>query len=167
MTGREPKFDADRNLLAVGERRLVFHCHHYNLFLQRSIEDMFGEGGVEMQISAAKESARKLLTPILSGTREACLTQAAAFFAENGFGHADVSELGPMGGHVALATSHYALGFRAKWGAAKRPICLFPTGFWAGAVAVASRLAPERVVARETQCAATGADRCIIDVEVR
>lgn len=168
--GHDPVFDADRNLLSVGERRLVFHCHHYNVFLQRSIEDMFGPDAVEMQVSAAAESAREMLSPILAATGaslEARLAQAAAFFGENGFGHADVSGLGVGGGVVTLPTSHYAIGYRDKWSGTKRPVCHFATGFWAGALTAASGIAPERVASHEEQCAATGADACVIRVEVR
>ncbi len=167
--GHDPSFDADRNLLVLGERRLVFHCHHYNVFLQRSIEDMF-EDAVAMQVSAAKESARHILAGIWTAEDaplEARLRDAAAVFGENGFGRADASGLTIDGGDVVLATSHYAVGWQAKWGTRKQGVCHFATGYWAGALAAAAGISPERVQAHETQCAVSGADACRIHVEVR
>lgn len=165
----EPSFDAARNILLLGERRVVFHCHHYNIFLQRSIEDMFGEGAVEMQVAAAAEAARELLSRAvrLDGAFEARLAEAASILGENGFGKADVSQLGASGGVVVLPVSHYAIGWRARLGRSARPVCHFATGYWAGALVVAAGLTPERVVAVEEQCAAAGADVCRIRVEVR
>jgi hypothetical protein len=166
----DPSFDAERNLLLLGERRVVFHCHHYNVFLQRSIEDMFGEGAVEMQVTAAAESAREMLSRVFTGAAsslDARLSVAASIFGENGFGKADIAELGANGGVVLLPTSHYAVGWRAKWGRASRPVCHFAAGFWAGALVAAEGLAPERVVAVEERCMASGAPECRIRVEVR
>jgi hypothetical protein len=85
-----------------------------------------------------------------------------------GFGRADITNLGPDGGVVRLRTSHYAIGWRAKFGAPAQPVCHFATGFWAGALAAAAGVAPERIVAREHRCAAAhGQDQgCEITVEV-
>lgn len=166
----ELRFDAERNVILFGERRLVFHCHHYNVFLQRSIEDMIGADGVAIQVAAAAESAREMLSRLLADagpTVEARLGVAQTIFGENGFGHADVQALRADGGSVVLATSHYATGWRAKWGSSPQPVCHFATGFWAGALAAAAGLAPERVVAVEEACAAVDAEACRICVEVR
>ncbi len=168
--GHDPSFDADRNLLLLGERRVVFHCHHYNVFLQRSIEDMLGEGAVEMQIAAAAESAREMLSRVFSASAVAPadrLATASAIFGENGFGSADVSALGTDGGVVTLATSHYATGWRAKWGRSTKPVCHFAAGFFAGALTAATGFAPERVFAVEDRCAAMDGDVCRVRVEVR
>ncbi len=167
----DPQFDADKNLLVLGGRRIVFHCHHYNVFLQRSIEDMYGEGADLMQIRAAAEAARAMLEPLLASAGDSWserMAVAARVYETNGFGKADLSGLDPHeGGTIKLVTSHYALGWRAKWGASKAPVCHFATGFWRGAVAAAAGLAPERVAAREVSCAAVNDGNCEIQVEVR
>lgn len=165
----ELAFDPDRNVLTLGGERVVFHCHHYNVFLQRSLEEMFGEGAIEMQVDAAAESARRMLAPLclnVSGF-DARLELASGVFSSNGFGTADLSQLGEHGGRITLPTSHYAVGWASKFGTAKSPVSHFATGFWRGAVVVAAGHAPERVVARQTKCRAMGADVCEIEVEVR
>lgn len=162
-------FDADRNLLTLGGERVVFHCHHYNVFLQRSLEEMFGSGAIEMQVDAAAESARRMLEPLFADVSgfQARLELASQVFSSNGFGAADLSQLGEHGGRVTLQTSHYAVGWTAKFGPATSPVSHFATGFWRGALVAAAGHAPERVVARQVKCRAMGDDVCEIEVEVR
>lgn len=168
------RFDEARNILLLGESRVVFHCHHYNVFLQRSVEDALGADAVEVQVSAAAESARRMLESLFredggKPTQER-LARASALFGSLGFGLAELAELGPLGGSVRLPHSHYALGWREKFGAPQGPVCHFAAGYWAGALAAAAGLAPERVRAKETRCAALTGDAaggCELSLEVR
>ncbi|UQA60679.1 hypothetical protein [Polyangium aurulentum] len=167
----EAEFDADRNITLLGGNRIVFHCHHYNLFLQRTIDDALGADAAEVQRAAAAESARRLLEPLLGASGKepvrARLDRAAALFGKLGFGLADVSALDAEGGRVRLVTSHYALGWREKFGPAADPVCHFAAGFWASALGVSAGLAPERLLVREASCAAvTEQGACEIQVEV-
>ncbi|MEM7152752.1 MAG: V4R domain-containing protein [Myxococcota bacterium] len=168
----DPTFDPQRNIMTLGNQRLVFHCHHYNTVLQRSIEEMLGEGAVALQIDAAAESTRRLLEGVFEAAKqgqsfEERVARAAYVFSSNGFGRADCSELGPNGGTITLPTSHYAIGWRAKFGPAKAPVCHFAAGFWRGAVVAAASLTPERVQCEEIQCHAVDDGPCVLKVEVR
>lgn len=165
-----PHFSADKNLIEIAGRRLVFHCHHYNLFLQRTIEDALPEEGPRIQTLAAAEAVRAILGELFAASSDGIgerLAGAAGLFSSLGFGHADVSELGHMGGRVQLATSHYAIGWRAKFGESHHPVCHFAVGYWLGALTASRGLAPERLHGSEVQCAAAGASSCIIEIEVR
>jgi predicted hydrocarbon binding protein len=164
------EFDGALSTRHVGASRLVFHCHHYNLFLQRTVEDALGEeASRSLQRAAAAESARGMLASVFAkeSTLAGRLARAKDVFGELGFGLADESALSANGGRVVLVTSHYAVGWRAKFGEVARPACHFAAGYWAGALAAAAGLAPERVVGNETACAAMGAESCLIDIEVR
>ena len=86
--------------------------------------------------------------------------------AEHGFGALELSRLSERGGTATMLRSHYAMGWRSRWGVRTTPACYFPTGYLAGAVAIASKLAPERVTAVETECHAAGAAHCSFLVEV-
>jgi hypothetical protein len=172
MSNGGSQFDPARNLIELGGRRIVFHCHHYNLFLQRTIEDALGpQAAAELQIAAGCESARELLTRVLAVAGALSmpdkLTRAGELFAAHGFGLADLRALHASGGRVTLPTSHYALGWRAKWGTSRHPVCYFALGYWQGALAAAAGIAPERLVGHEVQCAATGAAACELSIEVR
>lgn len=164
------RFDAERNIIVRGGRRLVFHCHHYNVYLQRTIEDGLGERAAWLLSAAASESARAAFEELEreqpAGSPRALIERAGEIFATQGFGRADVSGLGPHGGRIELVPSHYALGWVAKWGRRETPCCHFAVGFFAAAVAVAGGHASERIRAYEVRCAAAGAESCSLVVEV-
>ena len=165
-----PSFDMDRGIVDLGGRRIVAHCNHYNVFLQRTIEDGLKERAPRLLIAAGVEAARNMLggleqrAPSASATD--CIERAARIFAEHGFGALDISRLSERGGTATMLRSHYAMGWRSRWGVRTTPACYFPTGYLAGAVAIASKLAPERVTAVETECHAAGAAHCSFLVEV-
>lgn len=153
----EPVFDSEAGTIELGDARLVFHCHHYNVSLQRSIEDALGERGVSIQRRAACEAARRMLEPVFakfpSEPLAARLARAATLFGTLGFGRADVSGVDAMGGVVSISPSHYAVGWIAKYGPSSRPIDHFATGFFRGALCAAAGHAPERVEADQRTCA--------------
>jgi predicted hydrocarbon binding protein len=169
----QARFDAEQNITTLGHARVVFHCHHYNVFLQRTVDEALGDDGIAVQRAAAAESARHMLQDLFandgSATPRARLERAAALFGSLGFGQAEVSALTPYGGTVVLRTSHYAIGWRSRFGASAKPVCHFAAGFWAGALAAAVGLAPERVAAHERCCAARDEQDqgCEIVIEVR
>lgn len=171
MSAHEPRFDAERNVITLGGARLVFHCHHYNMIFQRSIEDGLGERAPARLFAASMESARRLLEgterEAPSAGPEALLARASELFASLGFGRADVSRLTARGGTVALGPSHYAVGWSEKFGPRATPVCFFACGYFAAAVALAGGHAPERVTGREVSCSACdGGAACSVVVEV-
>jgi hypothetical protein len=166
----EARFDAEKNITTLAGRRIVFHCHHYNVFLQRTIDEALGKEGALVQRRASMESARAILDDLFAkdggASAKERLDRAATIFGSLGFGLADVSRLSASGGSVILTTSHYAIGWRAKLGPADAPVCYFATGFWAGAMASALGIASERVLGREQRCAAVSDEGCELEIEV-
>lgn len=166
-------FDIDANVATLGGRSLVFHCHHYNATLQKTIEETLGDDANELLTVAAQEVVRKQLDE-LRGDRSAGGMDAAdvvrlgqELFKMAGFGVLDASQLGGYGGTVVCPSSHYALGWLAKFGERDTPACEFVTGFVGAVVCTAWGHAPERVKVVESRCAAMGHERCQFDVEVR
>ncbi|MRG98015.1 4-vinyl reductase [Polyangium spumosum] len=165
-----PKADLERGVSTLGGRRLVFHCHHYNVFLQRTIEDALQERAPGLLVAAGMEAARAMLQGLeaeaASASPAEALRRAADTFAAQGFGRLDVGLLGAGGGEVTVAPSHYAVGWVSRWGKRPTPACFFVAGFLGGVVAAAYRLAPERITSRECTCVAAGDERCSFRVEV-
>lgn len=169
-----PKVDLAQGALTLGGRRLVFHCNHYNVFLQRTLEDGLGADARSLLIAAGCEAGRRMLEGMEaqspSPSPEALLSRAAESFALQGFGKLEISELTAMGGKAKLFSSHYALGWTSRWGNRKTPGCFFPAGYLSAMVIVAGRLAPERVTVREEACLSLGreqeATHCLFSVEV-
>ena len=161
-------FDIDTNVAVLGGTSLVFHCHHYNATLQRTIEETLGDDAFELLAVAAQECVRRQLDE-LRGDRDAAdvVRLGQELFKTAGFGVLDVSQLGAYGGQVVCPSSHYALGWLAKFGERDTPACEFVSGF-VGAIACAAwGHPPERVKIVESRCAAMGHEDCRFDVEVR
>jgi len=165
-----PAFDIERGIIELGGRRVVAHCNHYNVFLQRTIEDGLKDRAPRLLASAGMETARSMLEGLEkqapSASPRECLERAARIFAEHGFGVFDLGQMHYRGGTATILRSHYAIGWRSRWGVRSTPGCYFPAGYLAGAVAVAAKLPPERVTATETACHAAGAEHCSFVVEV-
>ncbi len=166
--GAPIQFDAAANVATLGGHSMVFHCHHYNSTLQRTIEENMGAEAFQVLTVAAQEAARKQLKQLVapSASPREALSQAAALFAELGFGTLDFSGLGPRGGVVVSPSSHYGMSWLVKFGERKHAACEFPAGYVTAAVIVAFHVEPERVWARETSCVACGAPACRFEVEV-
>lgn len=162
--------DLARGTISFGGRRIVFHCNHYNTFLQRTIEDGLGERAGDLLLRSGMEASRLLLSGVEaespSETPLALLSRAAEIFSDQGFGKLDVSRLGVLGGEAIVRHSHYAVGWLGRWGKRKTPCCFYPAGYIGGAIAVAGKFAPERISVRETACLAAGAEQCTFVVEV-
>ena len=163
-------FDIERGVLELGTRRIVAHCNHYNVFLQRTLEEGLKDRAPRLLTAAATESARRFLeglerqTP--SNSAREGIERAVRVFAEHGLGSFDISNLTEWGGTVTMPRSHYAIGWRARWGVRATPGCYFAAGYLTGAIVVATKLAPERVTTTETACHAAGDDQCSFLVEV-
>jgi hypothetical protein len=167
-----PGFDAERGEIVLGGARLVFHCHHYNVILQRSLEDALGPRAVEIQRQAAAEVARLALRKLFSDEGltafDARMARAAAVFSDAGFGRAALQDVTPLGGRVELRPSHYAVGWIAKWGPTDRPVDHFAAGFFKGALAAAADLAPERVAVEAlSEAASREGATTVLSLEVR
>lgn len=169
---RTPTFDPDRGEIVLGGQRLVFHCHHYNVALQRSLEDALGPRAVEIQRLAAAETARLALASVFAEREirafDARMQCAASVFADAGFGRATIVAMTSMGGRVEVAPSHYALGWIAKWGTTADAVDHFAAGFFRGALCAASEIAPERVaVTVLAEAAAREGASTVLSLEVR
>lgn len=165
-----PTFDIERGIIDLGGRRVVAHCNHYNVFLQRTIEDGLKERAPRLLVAAGMEAARSMLQGLErqapSDSPRECIERAIRIFSDHGFGAFAIDGLTERGGTATMLRSHYAIGWRSRWGVRPNPGCYFPAGYLAGAVAIAAKLTPERVTATETACYASGAEQCSFVVEV-
>lgn len=154
--------EAQGSFLSAGEP-LVFHCHHYNVALQRTIEECLPEAAPEVLTDAATEVAQAQLAAILrenpgrTGFSER-LAVAAEVSRIQGFGTLRID--GDESGGTAVAPrAHYAHGWRVKHGRRDTPTCWFHAGYLAGAFAAAASRPAGSYQALETSCGAvTGGD---------
>ncbi len=118
---------ADGTIL-VGSKRVVFHCNHYNSFLQKVICDTFGAEGKIMQINASKKINKEMLLNLKAENPDKDFVELAEeTFKDLALGLLDLSQLGS--GVVKLQNSHYGLGVFYKFGKQKSGVCLKAAGY--------------------------------------
>ena len=165
-------WNKETNTRIVEGKSLVFHCHHYNCFLQKTIEGPEDVDGKSILTDAARGTAYEHFTTAFSNhadlaTPEQKLGFASEFFRIAGFGLVDFSNAGEEGGVVKCPTSHYARGWLSKWGARKTPCCYFNTGWIEGVMAASYRKGKDHYKAEETRCEAVDGKGCEYKVKVR
>jgi hypothetical protein len=151
--------DLDHRCQNVGGEPLVFHCHHYNTYLQRTIQDAESVDSTAVLIGAAAEVAYSQLTKAFAdeglADPEARKALAVEIYSWAGFGTFDLSAVGPEGGSVETPNSHYAMAWKVKWGKASDPVCHFASGWLAGATAAIYDTPNGSYVVTHEACAAT------------
>jgi len=164
LTRRLPAIDG------VGQQRatlagepLVFHCNHYNYWIQHTVRLDASLGMDPVIRDAAESCARGLLERGRSelGLRgpDAVLSLARDCFAELGFGMLDLSKASAEGGVVRTPVSHYGQTLASACsGHFERDQNLFDQGFAAAAVAVAFELEAGAFEVRNNRCMSRGAD---------
>lgn len=150
----------------------VFHCHHYNLFHDQSVDDVLGEErGMELRTAAARDAFRPLLRSVfdaagatLAVERVECATQV---FAAMGHGRPAL-KIAPDGtGDASGAFLHYGHAWREKYGGTVKrfdPCDSVSAGFASAVAEVALGLEEGSVHAKESACVAMQASRCHIDL---
>jgi V4R domain len=156
--------DAAHRRVLVGDEPMIFHCHHYNAFLQRSILDATYLDSAPVLRGAAAEVAHAQLSKLFQAGPVAGEAErkelASSLFRWAGFGTLDLGPLNAEGGSTSTASSHYAFAFKVKWEGSKTPVCPFAAGWLAGAVAAIYDQPLGSYAVSEDSCMACGAERC-------
>ena len=151
--------DAEHRRCLVGGEPMIFHCHHYNTFLQRSIQDATYLDSRPFLVGAAAEVAWGQLTNIF---REKSVTDRAAradlaseLYRWAGFGTFDLASVPEAGGVVRTDSSHYGMAWKAKFGRSASPVGFFASGWLAGAVAAIHGKPNGHYRVEQTKCSST------------
>lgn len=155
--------DVEHRRCLVGGEPAIFHCHHYNTFLQRSILDAEDIESRPVLIGAAAEVAYAQLREIFAGQELSEVSARAALASElyrwAGFGVLDLAGLSAEGGTISSEFSHYSLGWKTKFGESGAPVAFFDQGWLAGALAAIHDLPLGAYSVTQSACMATGAER--------
>ena len=170
MTATIPfELDHDHRRTLVGGEPMIFHCHHYNTFLQQSICDADYIESRPFLIGAAAEVAFSQMKSLFEREEIEDIAQrkelAAELYRWAGFGTVDLSNLGENGGRVSTPSSHYAMAWRSKFGYADNPVCFFTSGWLAGANAAIHDLPLGSFAVEHKQCnACSKGDDCVFEL---
>ncbi len=152
----------------------LFHCHHFNLFLDQTIDDALGtEHGPLVRQQAAHESAHVLLSAVTSAMGASTAVERVAIaqgvFAAMGHGKLQL-DVSPDGGSATGSFMHYGFSWREKYGKdikRRRPADGFATGYVTAAAEVASGLPIWSLQAREVACVSMRSDHCRFELGPR
>lgn len=157
----------DHDLMALAGVPAVYHCHHFNLFLDQTIDDALGpEAGTALRFAAAREAAGDLARALVasSGALTTAERIAAIQGAFSAMGHGRLQVAVDADGGAAIGEHlHYGFAWMEKYGKQVRrrhPADAFAAGVAAAINEVAFDLPRESVDALEQQCLALRHGRC-------
>ena len=162
----------DLDLMTNAGAPAVYHCHHFNLFLDQTVDDALGpQEGAKLRFLAAREASHAFLRALC--VRKGALTPveklsaAMEAFAAMGHGRLEITA-DANGGPADGEFLHYGYSWAQKYGQKVRrrhPADAFAAGYTAAAVEIAYGLERESVDATETQCVAMRAERCHFELK--
>jgi len=157
-------FYPERNAYISQKEPLVLHCHHYNIYLQTTLEDASGYLDV---YSILVDSSHEIVygqfkqyfqdNPGLSIEEKKAVVED--YFRFSGFGLINLSDANQEGGRVNSMSEHYGVGYKAKHG--QRPanesgVSFFSTGFLAGAIEAIYDMPLGSIISKQELCVAKG-----------
>lgn len=150
---------------------IAMHCHHYNINLQKTIEDSLGaEEGNALVYRAAEETSYSGFCAFLKQHRQLKTIQskvelAATSYQYCGLGVINFTGLKPEGGRVVSPHGHHVTGWLAKHGRRKTPGCYFTSGWISGVLSAIYDRQPGEYIVTELQCKMMRATECVFQVE--
>ncbi len=148
---------------------IAMHCHHYNINLQRTLEDTLGEEGVELLYQSAEEATFngfRVLLDQYSGIRtlKSKLEMASMIYQNCGLGIIHFQKIRPDRGCIVSPSSHHVTGWLAKHGTRKTPGCHFARGWIAGILEVVHDRPLGFYAVEETRCKMMRSRECVFEV---
>ena len=172
-----PQYNYDLNLAIAGNEPLIFHCHHYNCYLQGTIEDTKSIiDPYPILINSAEEvvfSYLKNLKTEYQLTNEDLLKTALEHFKHSGYGLINTPNLSSIEkGNFELPYSHYAIGWKSKFGNRKEDlpgVCFFASGYLQALLAIYFEKDMGSYSVSETDCHAkhNGNQSCHFEYKLR
>jgi len=164
-------FAPDQNILKLDDVMVSLHCHHYNCGLVKVLEEMEGVNARDIFIQAATEEFYINFKNYISNhlkrkTAIEKLEAASDLYRFMGFGRLNLSGLNKSGGIAFADSSYYVIGWLAKYGRRKTPVCHLTCGFINGILTAIYGQALGEYTVEEKRCMITGDDMCEFVVSV-
>lgn len=163
MKNLEITFDARHNRRLLEATEVVIHCHHYNCQLQSCIESSQFIDGPRLLKDSANDIFGKEFTHYLQqnalDTDEEKWELALKIYQIHGFGTFNYTQVADK--KITSQSSHFAEGWKAKFGASHQPRCSLACGFLE---IVYETITGEKVQINETKCMAMGDAECVFEI---
>ncbi|OJJ23775.1 hypothetical protein BKI52_05340 [marine bacterium AO1-C] len=132
-------FYKERNAYIAAGEPGIFHCHHYNCYLQAVLLDTkdYLPEIKQVLIDSAQEVAFSQFYTFFKETPELDIEQkkqvVVDYFRFAGFGQVALGQVNNIGGIVTTSSEHYGISWKLKFGLSNEPVSFFTAGFLAGA----------------------------------
>lgn len=148
------------------------HCHHYNINLQKTLEDTLGEEGIRLLFLAVEETNYRGLKSLFDQykkikTLKSKLEMVSILYQNCGLGIIHFKKVRPNMAHIESPSSHHVTGWLAKHGRRDTPGCHFARGWIAGALEAIYNRPLGNYVVEETHCKMKRDDVCAFQVKER
>ena len=161
-----------QDLLFLGTTPVCYHCHHFNLFLDQTIDDSFeADDSYRLRFAAARDSFKQLLIEAIAHTGATTAVEklelAGQLVAAMGHGKLQISG-DANGGQAVGRYLHYGFSWAEKYGQLvnrRHGADAVAGGFGAAALECAFDVPDMRVMGRETECVAMRAAECKFNYE--
>lgn len=168
----EGSIESSRNAYVLGGEPMIFHCHHYNTFLQMSIEETRSYLDIYPILrDSAQEVSYQQYTSLFQkfGIKDVStrIDIVSEGYKKHGFGNLRWEVCSETSSKAIVDPEHYAEGWISKFG--KRDsydegVAVFTSGYLAGAVEAVFDLTMGSLQGQQTQCTTQGADQCAFTV---
>jgi hypothetical protein len=151
---------------------VAMHCHHYNINLQKTLEETLGEQGVQLVYRSAEEAILENFKSMLNQyksikTEKSKLEMAILMFQNSGMGIIRLHEAGPEGGVFVSPSNHHVTGWLAKHGKRDTPGCHFVRGWIAGILEAIYDRPLGYYDVEELECKMMRKEECLFVAKVR
>lgn len=151
---------------------IAMHCHHYNINLQKMLEDHMGLEGVELMVKASERACFYGFQSLMHQldrlrTIKSKLELFSTLYQTCGLGIIHFEKVGPKGGRIISVSSHHVIGWLAKHGRRDSPGCHFTRGWIAGVMEVIYDRPLGFYTVEEKQCKMIGGNQCTFIVKER
>ncbi len=163
-------YDKDYHAYWVGNEPMIFHCHHYNLFLQNSIKDAGEFFDVDtLLVQSAEFVVYHQFVELFGKNNEknASLESLLDAFSLFGFGKLNINAISVDGGKVSTKNEHYSVGYISKHPVPSRDkegVSYFAKGFIGALFAYLNKQPIFSYHVKQTKCLSKGHDSIEFEV---
>ena len=163
--------DVERSFGYIAGAPVIYHCNHFNLFLDQTVADAAGPViGWRIRYTAAEQSAYQVLCSLRDQlgveSFDERIELATTLFSMLGHGTLQL-ELRPDGGTARGQYLHYSFAWKQKYGSRVRcrnPQDPFAAGYIAATAAMVYGVKPGTYDTKEVSCAAMHEVECVFSI---
>lgn len=163
------QLDRNEHRVVLSGQPISMHCHHYNVNLQKTLEDALGDEGIRLIYRSVEEAAHSGFKLLLKQyheihTDKSKLEMAAMLYQNCGLGVIHLQDIDAGGGSFTSPSSHHVTGWLAKLGKRDTPGCHFTRRWVAGAMEAIFNNPLGHYVVEEHRCKLMRAAECAFTV---